>query len=54
MGNISLQPEPEPPVTNAEKKLPVPIRLCNTTPIDVVPAVYYVEEPWAALDQTLH
>ena len=32
---------------------PVPIRLCETTPTDVVPAEYSVEELWAALDQTL-
>ena len=31
----------------------MPIRLCGTTPTDVVPAEYYVEELWAALDQTL-
>ena len=34
------------------RKLPVPIRLCETTPTDVVPADY-VAELWAALDQTL-
>ena len=44
MGNTSLQPEPEIPVANATGKLPVPIRLCGTTPIGVVPAEYYVEE----------
>ena len=53
MGNTSLQPEPEIPVANATRKLPVLIRLCGTTPIDVVLAEYYVEELWAALDQTL-
>ena len=36
------------------RRLPVPIRLCQTTPMDVVPpAEYYVEELWTAFDQTL-
>ena len=40
------------PLTLPEKQR-VPIRLCETTPIDVALAEYYVEELWAALDQTL-
>ena len=51
MGNTSLQPEPELPIASATRKLPVPIQLRGTTPTDVVPAEYYVEELWgAALD----
>ena len=53
MGNTPLQPEPQSSDTTLLQKLKVPIRLCGTTPIDVVPAEYYVEELWAALDQTL-
>ena len=48
-----MQPEPELPATISPKRLKVPIRLCDTTPTDVVPAEHYVEELWAALDQTL-
>ena len=31
----------------------VPVSLCGTTRIDVVPAEHYVEELWVALDETL-
>ena len=53
MGNTSLQPEPQSQDTSLPEKQRVPIRLCGTTPKDVVPAEYYVEELWAALHQTL-
>ena len=53
MGNISLQPEPQSPDTASPQKLKVPIHLCDTTPTDVVPAEYYLEELWVALGQTL-
>ena len=53
LGNISLQPEPKLPATTSPQKLKVPIQLCDTTPTDVVLAEYFVEELWAALDQTL-
>ena len=53
MGNTSLQPEPQSPDTTLPPKSRVPIRLCGTLPIDVVPAENYVEKLWAVLDQTL-
>ena len=53
MGNTSLQPVPQSPDTTPPPKSRVPIKLCRTTPTDVVPAEHYVEELWAALDETL-
>ena len=48
-----MQPEPQSPDTALPQKLKALIHLCETIPTDVVPAEYYVEELWAALDQTL-
>ena len=53
MGDLSLQPDPELPVANVTRRLPVLVQLCGTTSIDVALAEYYVEELWAALDKTL-
>ena len=54
MGNTSSQPESQPPAASQPQKPWEPIRLCGTFPTTVVPAERYVEQPWAALDQTLH
>ena len=51
MVNLSSQPEPELPVASVARRMPVPVQLRGTTSIDVVPAEYYVEELWAALDK---
>ena len=53
MGNTSSQPESQSPDKIQSPKAREPIRLCGTMPIDVVPAEHYVEQLWAALDQTL-
>ena len=53
MANTSLQPKLELPFAHATRTLQMPIRLCGTTPTDVVPTKYYVEELWAALDKML-
>ena len=53
MGSISLQPESQSPDASQLQKSREPIRLCGTIPTTVVPAEHYVEQLWAALDQTL-
>ena len=49
----SSQPESHPPAASQPQKPWEPIRLCGTLPTTVVPAERYVEQLWAALDQTL-
>ena len=53
MGNTSSQPESQSPTVSQPQKPWEPIRLCGTLPATVVPAERYVEQLWAALDQTL-
>ena len=53
MGSTSSQPESQPPAASQPQKPWEPIRLCGTLPTTVVPAERYVEQLWAALDQTL-
>ena len=53
MGSTSSQPESQPPAVSQPQKPREPIRLCGTLPTTVVPAERYVEQLWAALDQTL-
>ena len=53
MGSTSSQPESQPPAVSQPQKPWEPIQLCGTLPTTVVPAERYVEQLWAALDQTL-
>ena len=53
MGSTSSQPESQHPAGSQPQKPWEPIRLCGTLPTTVVPAERYVEQLWAALDQTL-
>ena len=53
MGSTSSQPESQPLAVSQPQKPWEPIRLCGTLPTTVVPAERYVEQLWAALDQTL-
>ena len=52
MGNrlSQLEPSAQPSVVQGKT---VPLEVCGTRPMDVVPAEYYVEELWKALDKTL-
>ena len=54
MGRTSSQPESQPSDGSQPRKPWKPIPLCGTLPSLVVPAEHYVEQLWAALDQTLH
>ena len=54
MGSTSSQPESQPSDGSQPRKPWKPIQLCGTLPTLVVPAEHYVEQLWAALDQTLH
>ena len=49
----SSQPESRSPAVSQPQKSWEPTRFCGTLPTTVVPAERYVEQPWAALDQTL-
>ena len=53
MGSTSSQPESQPSAGSQSRDSWKPISLCGTLPALVVPAERYVEQPWAALDQTL-
>ena len=53
MGSTSSQPEPQHPTASQPQRQWEPIRLCGALPTEVVPAERYVQQLWAALDQTL-
>ena len=53
MGSTSSQPESQPSAGSQSRDSWKPISLCGTLPTLVVPAEHYVEQLWAALDQTL-
>ena len=51
MGSVSSQSE-TPTTTSQSREEWKPIRLCGTLPTEVVPAEYYVQQLWRALDMT--
>ena len=52
MGNLSSQPE-QSAQPSAVKEQTIPLELCGTKPIDVVPGEHYVQQLWEALDKAL-